>query len=421
MKKIKITIKDLDKNEFTILENASEGDYFSLNDLTSYDSAEFQNTIKTEIEKRAQAIYDEKISSERINIINSYKLSEEFKSFQEKENELQNSIRILNSKLENSKTDAVKDFKLSAEYKSLEKAKDDLNYKIEALNNSFNDKLKLKENEVKLILTEDFAKKEKAFEQIIKDKEALINEKDSELQRRAIKNIKEMGEDLEDWVDNELHLQFGMNKKIEFEKTTKSIGGTKPDFIFKIKGDDDLIIETIIIEAKTEATAGGKTKNRDHYDKLDKDRKNYQADYAILVSELENTNNAHFIFKRIPNDEFENMFVVRPPYLTTFLHLIKDIAAQKSFINSATINFKDKQTILNEFEEMKTEILANSIKNIEANCNDIISRSDKINQEASKIRESANKILSTHLNTVRNKIDDFRIKKVISKIEKSES
>ena len=48
--------------------------------------------------------------------------------------------------------------------------------------------------------------------------------------------------------------------------TTKPIGGTKPDFVFKVFGDNQEILGTATIEAKTE-TISGKTKKSSLYEK----------------------------------------------------------------------------------------------------------------------------------------------------------
>ena len=112
------------------------------------------------------------------------------------------------------------------------------------------------------------------------------------------------------------------------------------------------------------------------------------------------------------------MFVIRPAYLMTFLSLIQYISYEKQGVKKLELKFKDKQEIQKEFEEMKSEILENSIKHINTKCNEINDEVNKIKKSADKSQEAINLVLERHLSTVKTKIENFRIESIKNRIEK---
>ena len=65
---------------------------------------------------------------------------------------------------------------------------------------------------------------------------------------------------------------------------------------------------------------------------------------------------------------------------------------------------------------MKDDILDNSIKHITTQLEQIIKSSEAISNANVKIKESVDLILYRHLETVKNKINDFKINRIITKL-----
>lgn len=402
--KIKISPKDWNKSEFYLDQDAKKGDYICLEDIGAFSTDYIKEQFDTKINKIANERITEKLIIEKKNWENEFRVSKEFTDLN---HELLNTKKELNLINENhqQKIDSLNNLKKMEIDKAVQ-------------NESLNQEKKISElmNEINISLIETNKDKEskEAIHQAEIDKfNTIIESQKNEIDRRENKNIKLIGEDFEKWIESEFDRHFPISDKSKLEKTTKPIGGTKPDFEFKVFGDNQEILGTATIEAKTE-TISGKTKNSSHYEKLDRDRNNLNSEYAILVSELEPENT--FLIKKVP--EYKNMFVIRPAYLMTFLSLIQYISYEKQGVKKLELKFKDKQEIQKEFEEMKSEILENSIKHINTKCNEINDEVSKIKKSADKIQEAINLVLERHLSTVKTKIENFRIESIKNRIEK---
>lgn len=402
--KIKISQKDWDKSEFYLEQDAKKGDYICLQDIGAFSTDYIKEQFDTKINEIANERITEKLIIEKKNWENEFRVSKEFTDLN---HELLNTKKELNLINENhqQKIDSLNNLKKM----EIEKA---------VQNESLNQEKKISElmNKINISLIEtnkDKELKEAIHQAEINNFNTIIESQKNEIDRRENKNIKLIGEDFEKWIESEFDRHFPISDKSKLEKTTKPIGGTKPDFEFKVFGDNQEILGTATIEAKTE-TISGKTKNSSHYEKLDRDRNNLNSEYAILVSELEPENT--FLIKKVP--EYKNMFVIRPAYLMTFLSLIQYISYEKQGVKKLELKFKDKQEIQKEFEEMKSEILENSIKHINTKCNEINDEVSKIKKSADKIQEAINLVLERHLSTVKTKIENFRIESIKNRIEK---
>ena len=402
--KIKISLKDWDKSEFYLEQDAKKGDYICLQDIGAFSTDYIKEQFDTKINEIANERITEKLIIEKKNWENEFRVSKEFTDLN---HELLNTKKELNLINENhqQKIDSLNNLKKM----EIEKA---------VQNESLNQEKKISEpmNKINISLIEtnkDKESKEAIHQAEINNFNTIIESQKNEIDRRENKNIKLIGEDFEKWIESEFDRHFPISDKSKLEKTTKPIGGTKPDFEFKVFGDNQEILGTATIEAKTE-TISGKTKNSSHYEKLDRDRNNLNSEYAILVSELEPENT--FLIKKVP--EYKNMFVIRPAYLMTFLSLIQYISYEKQGVKKLELKFKDKQEIQKEFEEMKSEILENSIKHINTKCNEINDEVSKIKKSADKIQEAINLVLERHLSTVKTKIENFRIESIKNRIEK---
>lgn len=473
-KKLKIQIKNIDNLEFEIIEDGTVGDYISINDVLDHDFGKIKEQIQGTVNEWKTGLRIEVIESEKKNWLNEYKTSAEFQQLVKENDKNKDELENFKKNQANERINWINEYKTSQEYQKLVKENDiyqneldnlQKNHEIEKRNlindfktkpdftnlvkdnqesknalKNFQDnqviqmenvisKFKNSNDYLDLIkgrqVLEDINSKHASDIEMVKLKEAdkfrdqisgLENEKailKSDLERRKTRNIKEMGEEFETWINNRYDETFSVSEDTELEKANKVIGGNKPDFIFKVLNDDKTIIESIVIEAKTQSNTG-KTKNSDHFEKLDKDRKNYNGEYSLLISELEPSD--EFIIKLIPG--YQNMFVVRPGYFIPFLSLVKYIALKKKSIIQAEQNLKDKEEILVEFNDMKNDILENSVKNIQKNCQDILNNATKINDLSKKIEDSAKLVIDKHLETVRKKIDNFNITRITKKMEK---
>ncbi len=240
---------------------------------------------------------------------------------------------------------------------------------------------------------------------------------------KASLNTKALGEELESWIQNQYNnysLLFA--EECAFSKTNVAKSGTKPDFLFTVNNESGINITKVIIEAKTESQfskESNKRKNSSHFDKLWKDQKNFQADYSILVSELETTDN-NFLIQKVNSNKYTNMFVVRPKCLIPLLALIRDFALKRSTIAKIDIELKEKQTILSEFDLFKEQLIKDFCDKIQKNVSTIKNQADKIKTSATMIETKANDILENIILSITTKINKYKIDKKVKSLKNFE-
>ena len=286
-------------------------------------------------------------------------------------------------------------------------------------------KLQAKENEKALAIVE----KEKEFQQELnKQKEEISNLRLT----KSLLSVKRIGEELESWCDNEYtsYSQSGFNT-CTWEKDNLSIKeegelkGTKADYIFKVYATEAKLehemLSSVVCEMKSEdPTSVNKKKNSDHYVKLDKDRKKKQCEYALLISELEWDQANDVPIRRI--DGYEKMYMVRPQYFITFLSIISALSLKYKELLLKTIEeaeqFKDSQTIIDEFGKMKSDILDKPLDKLEKQIKEIANNARIIVKSAEKIMESSDTLTNSVLETIKSKLENFNITKIANKINK---
>lgn len=410
-KKIKLKIKDVEKLEFFLDEDATKGDYVSLTELeqVSFDS------LKNEIKSNEKRLFDEHWEDNKDSYIRN---SEEFREIQDKiesqkianDNEkrnLENELIEYKSKIES--INRENELKIDSAVNNEASKFKDVQYRLESEIKDLKYQIENQENKKESDLARLELKMNTEFNELIREKENIINELE---QRKSSLNIKNIGEDLERWITTEASNGLSL-PNTKFTKANKVIEGTKPDFIFEILNDDDSILSSVTLEAKSELLNGKtKTKNSDHYEKLESDRKKNNTEYSLLVSELEKED--AFLFKKV--GEYKNMYVVRPQFFVSFLQIIYNLEMKKNEFVGTEINFKEKQEILREFEDFKTDFIEVTMLKLVKNYEDIVAEAGKIIANANKIIEKT-RTSTSHLTALENKLNKFKIEKVLSKMD----
>ena len=270
--------------------------------------------------------------------------------------------------------------------------------------------------------------KEKALATIRQNFDNLIKQKDDKiynlLRTKASLNVKQTGEDLEAWCDNEVtsYMQNGLfnctwtkdNKVIKEEDETK---GSKADYIFKVfannEHNENELLAAICMDMKDENPDSiNKKSNADYYKQLDKNRIKKDCKYALLVSNLEmDKPNVLPIFKV---REYEDMYVVRPAYLMTFLNMITSLTTRfASLINSKdkeALELQNKVNLVEEFDNIKNTYLDKPLESLEKNVEAISKDSETIKKVCRDIDEQCDKINRNYISQIQEKINKFSLK-----------
>ncbi|WP_322958533.1 DUF2130 domain-containing protein [Mycoplasmopsis felis] len=367
-------------------------------------------------------------------IINKLKQEKEYLN-QIKSKEIDNEKLILESKFNEEKqrhqkekdelNQIINKLKQEKEYLNQIKSKEIDNEKL-ILESKFNEELNKKENEIKekqltiQNLNEKIDLKNQESQKLSKDLEETKNQLEITNKSRRFNSTKEVGEVYEDHLMNLLNEAFSLDELVVFHKANQIIGNNKPDFeiIFYKKNihNKKEPIGSIIIEAKNKSTETGTKKNEDFISKLNKDKINYKADYAILSTEL-NPQEEIFI-KRVPN--FDDIYIVRWENLINLIRLLREVLLKKSELIISQIEFNNKEYILNEFNKFVQDNIEKNINIVNAKIDSISNTALSIEQEAKKIYDLIDEIKRNSFKKLNNTIEKFKNSQFIKQIDKLE-
>ncbi|WP_322911007.1 DUF2130 domain-containing protein [Mycoplasmopsis felis] len=367
-------------------------------------------------------------------IINKLKQEKEYLN-QIKSKEIDNEKLILESKFNEEKqrhqkekdelNQIINKLKQEKEYLNQIKSKEIDNEKL-ILESKFNEELNKKENEIKekqltiQNLNEKIDLKNQESQKLSKDLEETKNQLEITNKTRRFNSTKEVGEVYEDHLMNLLNEAFSLDELVVFHKANQIIGNNKPDFeiIFYKKNihNKKEPIGSIIIEAKNKSTETGTKKNEDFISKLNKDKINYKADYAILSTEL-NPQEEIFI-KRVPN--FDDIYIVRWENLINLIRLLREVLLKKSELIISQIEFNNKEYILNEFNKFVQDNIEKNINIVNAKIDSISNTALSIEQEAKKIYDLIDEIKRNSFKKLNNTFEKFKNSQFIKQIDKSE-
>ncbi|MBQ9022160.1 MAG: DUF2130 domain-containing protein [Eggerthellaceae bacterium] len=188
------------------------------------------------------------------------------------------------------------------------------------------------------------------------DKQELLRMKDAEIERlremKARLSTKMLGETLEQHCLNEFNKVRAMAfPRAQFGKDNEAVEGTKGDFIFREADESGIEFISIMFEMKNESdTTATKHKNEDFFDKLDKDRKKKNCEYAILVSMLE-ADNDFYNQGIVEITDYPKMYVIRPQFFIPIIGLLRNMALGSLADRRELQLLKDRDYDITNFEE----------------------------------------------------------------------
>ncbi len=445
--KFKITVGLDNTINLEVLEDIKKGETINLSDIVNQnkDQEAFLN-FSIDLKNSLESKYKETLKKElRESIENELKVQHN-NLIKSKDDEIKDLEHEKNKLIENKQLEIDKEVSKKQEEFSVQLAKKDEEIKnlsqlnkeqiaktIAQKDNEYKDKINeleksnsnlqkdfdnLKENQE--LLTNDKISKALAekIEQIKKletEKQQLQGKYDELSRSKKMMNIKQLGNELEDWCKTELNNQLINNLSDTFIDRAEIISGTAADFIVEVEDPSQQVFK-IVLEMKTEQLDSvNKKTNMEHTQKLVKDAIKNKGNVAILVTELEKDD--IFMFKRIHNDDID-VYWTRPDGLVFLVSILRMMFLKYASLKQLDLNFKTKKQILDDFNDFKDSIMNNSLKNIESNLNKIQKANDDIQKQVDTIKDSINVILESHFQALRNKIDQFKIEnKILKKIE----
>ena len=401
MKTLKVSIQD--ENTLMLQEDGQKGDLIDLKSIHETDID--KTTISSVVKSIKMNEFNAQLQKELANIekqkaleaqLESQKIKDQAKSeLTQKEQE----IAALNTRLEAIARQAEVDAKLQAmqEQRQIEE--------------KFRQELAAKETEISEIKHKKELEEEKLKEQIRASETALISLKEM----RTKMSTKMIGESLEIHCENEFNrIRPIAFPNASFEKDNKvSKSGSKGDYIYRENDDDSNEILSIMFEMKNEAdTTATKHKNKDFFKELDKDRREKNCEYAVLVSLLEKDN--EFYDDIITVHEYPNMYAVRPQHFITIIGFLRQgnlksqaLRRQIQILNNQNVDVTNFENNMNAFKDA----FSRNYNLASTQFSKAIDEIDKTIDHLNKVKENLLKS-DNNLRLANNKATDLSIKKL---------
>jgi len=233
---------------------------------------------------------------------------------------------------------------------------------------------------------------------------------------KARQSTKMVGESLEQHCQIQFNsLRMTAFPNAYFEKDNAVSGtGSKGDFIFRDFDDGQEFI-SIMFEMKNEMdTTASKHKNEDFFKELDKDRKEKNCEYAVLVSLLEADNELYNNGIVDVSYKYEKMYVIRPQFFIPMITLLRNAALNSLRYQKELAVVRNQQVDLYNFEANMQEFKDAFGKNYRLASEKFQTAIEEIDKTIEHLEKVKKNLMSSenNLRLANNKAEDLSIKKL---------
>ena len=304
--------------------------------------------------------------------------------------ELQSNIKLQESKYKLELQDNLnkKDKEIESLQNTIENTKNSYLLKENSLKESYEEKIKLKDEQIAYY--KDF---------------------------KAKQSTKMIGESLEVHCNNEFNKLRPLFPRSYFEKDNDCKTGSKGDFIFRDYDDEGTEITSIMFEMKNEADkTASKHKNEDFFKELDKDRREKNCEYAVLVSMLEIDNDYYNEGIVDVSYKYPKMYVIRPQFFIPIITLIRGMGLN-TLEYKKEIELLQKENIdISHFEENMNSFKESFGRNYRLASDKFKKAIEEIDKTIEHLQKTKENLLSSdkNLRIANDKAEGLSIKKLTS-------
>lgn len=325
---------------------------------------------------------------------------------------------------------------------------ENLNREIAQKNNeitALESRLEMMEAEKRLAVSEAVSEKEKKISEQ-RERIALLNgqietnEKSSQLKEQTLKEsfeekLKGKDEQIAYYKDLkakqstkmigetlERHCEIEFNKlratgfqNAYFEKDNDAKTGSKGDYIFRESSPDGVEFISIMFEMKNEADeTATKHKNEDFFKELDKDRREKNCEYAVLVSLLEADNELYNTGIVDVSHRYPKMYVIRPQFFIPMITLLRNAALNSLQYKEELAVIRSQNVDISHFEEDMNEFKDKFARNYRIASDKFKKAIDEIDKTIDHLQKTKEALLSSenNLRLANNKAEELTIKRL---------
>ena len=233
---------------------------------------------------------------------------------------------------------------------------------------------------------------------------------------KAKQSTKMIGETLEQHCAIEFNrLRATAFRNAYFEKDNDARTGSKGDFIFREFDDEGTEFISIMFEMKNEADGTAtKHKNEDFLKELDKDRKEKNCEYAVLVSLLEADNELYNGGIVDMSHRYPKMYVVRPQFFIPIITLLRNAAMNSLQYRKELATIKNQNIDISHFEEDMNDFKEKFARNYRLASEKFKKAIEEIDKTIDHLQKTKEALLSSenNLRLANNKAEDLSIKRL---------
>lgn len=232
---------------------------------------------------------------------------------------------------------------------------------------------------------------------------------------KARLSTKGIGESLEQHCMDEFNkLRMTAFPNAYFEKDNDARTGSKGDFIFRESMDNTEFI-SIMFEMKNEAdTTATKHKNEDFFKELDKDRREKNCEYAVLVSMLESDSEYYNNGIVDVSYKYPKMYVIRPQFFIPIITLLRNAALNSLKYQKELQVVRNQQIDIQNFEANMNDFKDKFAHNYRLASEKFKKAIEEIDKTIDHLQKTKDALLSSenNLRLANNKAEDLSIKKL---------
>ncbi len=229
-------------------------------------------------------------------------------------------------------------------------------------------------------------------------------------------STKMVGESLEQHCEIEFNkLRATGFQNAYFEKDNDASSGSKGDFIYRDKDDTGVEFISIMFEMKNEMdSTSTKKKNEDFLKELDKDRREKNCEYAVLVSLLEPDSELYNTGIVDMSHKYPKMYVIRPQFFIPIITLLRNAALNSLSYKQELAVIRNQNIDISNFENEMNEFKEKFAKNYELASRKFKTAIEEIDKTIDHLQKTKEALLSSenNLRLANNKAEDLSIKRL---------
>jgi hypothetical protein len=231
-------------------------------------------------------------------------------------------------------------------------------------------------------------------------------------------STKMLGETLEQHCENEFNRFRATGfQNAYFEKDNDARTGSKGDYIFREADENGTEFISIMFEMKNEMeTTATKHKNEDFFKELDKDRREKNCEYAVLVSLLEGDSELYNTGIVDVSYKYPKMYVIRPQFFIPMITLLRNAALNSLEYKKELAVVRSQNIDISHFEEDMNEFKDKFGRNYRLASEKFAKAIDEIDKTIDHLQKTKEALLSSenNLRLANNKVEDLTIKKLVA-------